>query len=158
MAKYHLDEQDVPIWQMVRREFARLLRKVDTLNGPGVSNNKDTITIATPQTPPPPRVGQRPNSGAIRITSEATGGGKYNGTLLAAASSAIALTGNVSLGSTGESVLVLNTREEGASTHDLDVSGDYQPTVFIGVYVGQSDESPSRRVFAIDGVQQEDCT
>ncbi len=94
----------------------------------------------------------------VKVTGSASGGGKYTGAILGAPTADIAATGDLTEAEVGAGSVVcriVNTREVGASTHDL-AAAAYLPLVFHGRLVRvNTDNVP---VFAIDGAQQEDCS
>ena len=98
-----------------------------------------------------PRVFRHRGCRLIRITSAASGGGKYNGKLLNSPASSVTPTGTLAtadMGSDGVDVLVLNAAEAEQATHDL-TAGTPVQTVFIASYVGMSDEETPRQVYVI---------
>lgn len=93
----------------------------------------------------------------VKITGNATGGGKYTGTIWKMGSGDVATTGNLAegdLGTTGDSCLILNVREVGQSTHDLQ-SSSYLPLIVPAVLVRVN--ADGTKVFAINTDQWEDC-
>jgi hypothetical protein len=99
-----------------------------------------------------------PGTTLVHITSNATGGGKYNGKVVnpptADISASTGATGT-ELGADGTTCLIVNLQELEKTTHDLDMSGSFVPVYFHGLYLRtNSDGTP---VFTIDGTQWEDC-
>lgn len=97
----------------------------------------------------------------FKLSSDASGGGKYNGKSRTALPTAdIAATGTLAESNLGtfsatEDVLALNTREVGASTHDLDAAG-FLPLVFVGWLIRTN--ADGTKVVEFDGLQTEACT
>lgn len=107
-----------------------------------------------------PNVWIPPANEAVLVspTSNATGGGKYNGRTHAGAVTVNA-TDNLSASDFGapeseDNCLILNLREVGSTGHALEMSG-YLPTIFIGIPIGSTEDG--KLVVAIDGAQDEDC-
>ncbi len=93
----------------------------------------------------------------VKVTGSASGGGKYSGVLWTTPTSNIAATGNLSegeVGVSGDAVRIVNVREVGKSTHDLASSG-FLPLIFPAVFLKVADDGVP--VYAIDGLQWEDC-
>lgn len=97
----------------------------------------------------------------VKITGDASGGGKYDGKVLTRPVADVPDTGNLSEAELGaipgsNDALVLNVREVGQSTHDLDDSG-FLPLIFIGVR--RQVNTDGMQVIAIDGRQSDSgCT
>jgi len=141
--------------------FKRAATKVHNLRGRGIANGYDTLSIAIPAQRRPTDNSNSTDSKIVRVkvTSTASGGGKYNGKLVTGTSDATA-SGDLSEDDIGtvagsENALVLNTPEVGKSTHDLEASG-FLPLIFLGVRVGTTDDGDA--IIVIDGQQWEDCT
>ena len=93
----------------------------------------------------------------FKISSSASGGGKYNGKTVSGLSSATG-TGNLAEADFGtvnstEDLLCLNVREVGKSTHDVS-SSTYLPLIFIGIIIGYAS---GKAIVAFDGMQWQDC-
>ena len=94
----------------------------------------------------------------FKISSNASGGGKYNGKSVTGGSIAsdtvdLAESDFGTINST-EDLLCLNVREVGKSTHDISNS-TYLPLIFIGDVIGMT--SDNKQIVAFDGYQWEDC-
>ena len=94
----------------------------------------------------------------IKITGSASGGGKYTGVIWNPPATAAAATGNLTeaeVGTSGEVIRVVNTREVGQTTHDLSSSG-YLPLLAVGYFTGVAADGV--KVYSVDVRQHEDCT
>ncbi len=97
----------------------------------------------------------------VKITSAASGGGKYNGRILTSSTTAVAATGDLAesdLGTVpgGDNCLVLNGAEVGKATHDL-TSGTPVAKVFVGMLLPQR-STGDVFVVVINGLDPETCT
>lgn len=97
----------------------------------------------------------------VKITGDASGGGKYNGKILTPPTSAFTATGTlaeseIGVVPTADNALVFNLQEVGKNTHDIDTAGGFVPLVFIGIVIGAT--TAGLRVVVIDGSQWEDCS
>lgn len=146
-------------WIIDTCEMARRLeKKIANARGFAV-NNRDCLAAH------PPSSGHRwpiptsqPSTILVKITGNATGGGKYTGIVFTTPAAMAVETGDLSeadLGqASGQVALILNVREVGKTTHDL-TAGDYLPLVFVGKKLGVN--ASGSVVVAVDVVQQEDC-
>ncbi len=103
-------------------------------------------------------VGSAAKSIRFKPTSNADGGGKYNGKSIGGFPT-VSASGNLSASDIGtisanEDLLCLNLREEGRSTHDVVFAG-FLPLTFIGLITGTT--SDGKTVVEFDGLQWEDC-
>lgn len=94
----------------------------------------------------------------VKITGNATGGGKYVGRLVKGSSTANDIDNlteaDLGTASGSEDCLILNRREVGSAGHDLEATG-YLPVVFDGRPIGYTTDG--KLIVTIDGGQQEDC-
>jgi hypothetical protein len=156
-------EKDRQILRQMRDEIARLARKIDGANGSSVlRNDKNSLVIgiaSTAQTrtkiPPFAKLLW------VKITGNATGGGKYNGkSYTHDGTSDVAATGNVSESELGtlasaDDCLVLNFAEEGETTHDLTAGTPEIDTFLCHWYRTNSD---GKKVCAVVAYDRETCS
>lgn len=160
-----------PIYQIRSKRLAdaivqlpRLLHKVDNFRGPGVRNEPEAMAIL-PQTEkvPAAQLGDT-RVALVRITGNATGGGKYIGIVLNPPfANTISASGNLIADDIGytagaEEVLILNTAEVGQNTHDITFTMNRVNTFPAVLLPGKlSDDDPPKRVFVIFGFDVGGC-
>jgi hypothetical protein len=95
----------------------------------------------------------------VRVTGNATGGGKYVGHVVNAPAS-IAVTGNLADSDLGtnqtDEIVIINAAEVGQSTHDLTAATVRQKT-FLATFLCMTTEATPRRAYMINGFDIEDC-
>jgi hypothetical protein len=96
-----------------------------------------------------------------KITDTYAGGGKYKGKMWVPTAGDVATSGDLAEDDLGQAdpdytddILILNTREVGRSTHDLDSSG-YLPLVVPLLFIQMNEDG--QRVYMIDTRQSKDC-
>lgn len=135
--------------------------------GQGMSAGPFGLSFHTPPqrrvspAPIPDRQVPEDDTVLVRIVSNASGGGKYNGVIVDPyPTSDVSSSGDLSESELGTAdpdfpnALVLNLREMGRSTHDIEAN-DYVPTFFLGVVIRTNDDGT--RVVVIESDQWEDC-
>jgi hypothetical protein len=155
MAEYTFDEQSV-------KRIRSAVERVERMSGDGVSNTPAGIVIGGRRQRPQRRSAETEDTLVlVKIASSASGGGKYNGRILTARSTAadVAVTGDLAESEIGtvpgaNDALVLNVREVGKNTHDLS-SSTFLPLIFLGRIVQVNSDGVT--VVAIDGDQWENC-
>jgi hypothetical protein len=96
----------------------------------------------------------------VKVTSAASGGGKYNGRIWPLPTTAIAATGNLAATELGtdpgsDNALILNNQEVGKSTHDL-TTATVVVQFFNGIIIGATSDGIT--VVEIDGIDWENCS
>jgi hypothetical protein len=101
-----------------------------------------------------------PTAVRVRVSTNASGGGKYYGYRVLMPTAALSASGNVAdadLGASASSqVLIFNAAEVGQSTHDLTILPVRQAT-FGAWFIGMSDETPPKPTYMINGFDIENC-
>lgn len=95
----------------------------------------------------------------VRVYSNATGGGIYIGNVVKKPAGAISINSTITeamLGVHAEECIILNAAEVGQVTHDL-TEGTPKQKTFLAMLIGQSDETPARPVYQINGFDYGDC-
>ncbi len=98
----------------------------------------------------------------VKITSAASGGGKYNGRVFVPPTSDVNATGNVVEGDMGtlpgaDDALIINMNEKGQSTHDLTNASNTLQLYFHGKWQ-RTNTSGGKKVVYINGFWWENCT
>ena len=90
----------------------------------------------------------------VRVTGNASGGGKYTGFTVANPATAVVATGNLASADLGTNTttacLIVNAAEAGQTTHDL-TAGTPVQTVFIAASLGMSGDATPIPVYMING-------
>lgn len=125
--------------------------------GPGLTSFRkgNSVTLSVVEQPR-----ARPRTALVKVTGNASGGGKYTGTYWDPPAVGAAASGNLTEAELGTAspdpaIRILNVREVGLATHDLSNAG-FLPLVFVGEYRGVAADGV--HVYVIDGRQSEDCT
>jgi len=147
---YQLTDKDVEVLNQMRSDVTSLVRRFGGNQPPGSPRYYPGQNDGEPLPPLYPIL--------FKVTSNASGGGKYNGKVVYGASSASA-SGNLAESDfgtvhTSETILALNVREVGKSTHDVS-SSTYLPLVFLGIVIGLN--TSGSIIVAFDGMQWQDC-
>ncbi len=105
--------------------------------------------------------GQQRRVVLAKVTSAASGGGKYNGKIVTSSTSTITATGDLAEADLGtlpsaDNCLILNGAESGKSTHDL-TTGTPVAKIFVGVLLAQR-STTGIFVVVINGLDPETCT
>jgi hypothetical protein len=116
------DDADYTLKGRTLRIMNRWFTRLANISGADVTEN--AIVIRQQPQPVSQTVRQSKPSTFIRITGNATGGGKYIGKVIVWRTTEVSLTTNLAQSDVGTTtdqpdVLVLNTGERGQSTHDL---------------------------------------
>jgi hypothetical protein len=138
------DYGDAEVWDLSPLEHARLAHYV--------GRNADGKPILVVDAQPCVRV---------KVTTAASGGGKYNGRILKSSQTAVAATGTLAEADLGtvpssDNCLVLNGAEVGKSTHDL-TTGTPVAKVFVGFLIPKW-STDNKLVVVINGMDWEACT
>ncbi len=125
------------------------------LGGSSGTGDKDFGT--TGQVRPPPGL----SVVLVKVTSAASGGGKYNGVFVRAGTASIPASGDLAETEFGtvpttDSCVILNGAEVGKSTHDL-TNGTPVGKIFVGVLLPMRSTTGIYAV-AINGIDWENCT
>jgi hypothetical protein len=96
----------------------------------------------------------------VKVTGNASGGGKYTGRILNPPASSVSATGDLAAIDLGDdpgadNALVLNAQEVGQSTHDL-TSGTPKVTIFLGMFYGFS--ADGKYLVMVNGSDWEACS
>jgi hypothetical protein len=154
--------QPLPEWgpgqPVDHRRLNAWLRRciLDVTVGPGLRLTRvgQSLNVALGDLPP---AGRGSIVKLVKITGNASGGGKYTGTLWDTPTANIPATGDLTeaeVGVAGTAIRIVNTREVGESTHDL-ASASFLPLIFVGYFLRTAEDGVP--VYAIDGRQSELC-
>jgi hypothetical protein len=146
--------------ERMKLEIERIIRKVDGFRGPGIKNDRDSLSLGLSPQDTRGRAAVQPCV-KFKILTAASGGGKYNiviGTPSAAAVSASGTLSEANLGTfgTAANALGLNSAETGKSTHDL-TTGTPVAKVFVG-YLEPRLSAEGKLVVVFNGIDWESCT
>lgn len=134
------------------------LRPLSNMTGGGATQVFATPDGTTVYTPEPP-ASSRFKVGLYRLDRAATGGGKYYCKEILPAAGDVSDSVNLNSASFGtagtKDVLLLNSTEEGQTTHDLTFGTSAYPQVFVGVTV--QNNSDGTKVVALPGFQVQSC-
>lgn len=128
------------------------------VSGAGLVNKPDSCSISIPSPTPASSARFGREMQFVKVTSAASGGGKYNGNLWTLHTTTPAATGDLAeadFGVAGVAVLIFNAAEAGASTHDL-TTGTPKSKIFPAVFIGMT--SGGVPVFGVNAVDWEACT